>query len=110
MKAPSWLTAMPIAHRGLHDPANGIVENTLTALDAAAARGFSIECDVQLTSDGDAVVFHDFTLERLTPESGRVAEWTSAQLSETRDQGNRGRTASRRWRPSSTGSPGACRS
>jgi glycerophosphoryl diester phosphodiesterase len=88
MKAPSWLTATPIAHRGLHDPANGIVENTLTALDAAAARGFAIECDVQLTSDGDAVVFHDFTLERLTPESGTVAERTSAQLSELAIKGS----------------------
>lgn len=81
MKTPSWLTATPIAHRGLHNAANGIVENTLTALDAAAARGFAVECDVQLTSDADAVVFHDFTLERLTPGAGAVAERTSAQLS-----------------------------
>jgi glycerophosphoryl diester phosphodiesterase len=80
MTPPSWLTATPIAHRGLHDKANGIIENTLTALDAAAARGFAIECDVQLTADNDAVVFHDFTLERLTAEIGAVAERTSADL------------------------------
>lgn len=80
MNAPAWLTATPIAHRGLHDKANGIIENTLTALDAAAARGFAIECDVQLTADNDAVVFHDFTLERLTGETGPVVERTSADL------------------------------
>ncbi|HEV2559883.1 MAG TPA: glycerophosphodiester phosphodiesterase family protein [Microvirga sp.] len=80
MSAPAWLTAAPIAHRGLHDRANGIVENTLTALDAAADRGFAIECDVQLTVDGDAVVFHDFVLDRLTGETGPVAERTGADL------------------------------
>lgn len=80
MTPPTWLTATPIAHRGLHAKANGIIENTLTALDAAADRGFAIECDVQLTSDGDAMVFHDFTLERLTGETGAVVERTSADL------------------------------
>ncbi len=43
--APSWLTARPIAHRGLHDRAAGIPENTLAAARAAVARGFAIECD-----------------------------------------------------------------
>jgi glycerophosphoryl diester phosphodiesterase len=81
MSVPSWLVAAPIAHRGLHDKANGILENTLSAAEAAVARGFPIECDVQLTSDGDAVVFHDFTLERLTGEAGAVVERTSAALS-----------------------------
>jgi glycerophosphoryl diester phosphodiesterase len=80
MTPPSWLTATPIAHRGLHDKAIGIIENTLTAMEAATTRGFAIECDVQLTSDGDAVVFHDFTLERLTGETGAVVERTSSDL------------------------------
>ena len=64
MSAPDWLVARPIAHRGLHDRAGGILENTLSAAEAAIARGFAIECDVQDTSDGDAVVFHDHTLDR----------------------------------------------
>ncbi|HEY8381705.1 MAG TPA: glycerophosphodiester phosphodiesterase family protein [Microvirga sp.] len=80
MSAPAWLTAQPIAHRGLHDKANGIVENTLSAADAAVARGFAIECDVQLSADGEAMVFHDFTLERLTAETGRVIDRKAVDL------------------------------
>ena len=74
MTAPSWLTARPIAHRGLHDRAKGIVENTLSAAAAAIAHNFAIECDVQDTADGEAVVFHDHTLDRLTAERGPVRE------------------------------------
>ncbi|MFT0892286.1 glycerophosphodiester phosphodiesterase family protein [Pseudochelatococcus sp. G4_1912] len=72
MRAPAWLTAQPIAHRGLHDARLGVIENTLTAGEAAAQAGFAIECDVQLSADGEAVVFHDFTLDRLTSGQGRV--------------------------------------
>jgi glycerophosphoryl diester phosphodiesterase len=75
-----WLVARPIAHRGLHDRNNGIVENTITAADAAIARGFAIECDVQLTADGDAVVFHDFNLDRLTAETGDVVSHKASDL------------------------------
>lgn len=77
---PDWLVARPIAHRGLHDGAAGLVENTLGAARAALDRGFSIECDVQLTLDGDALVFHDFSLDRLTAERGAVSERTSQAL------------------------------
>ena len=80
MNAPSWLTARPIAHRGLHDRAKGIVENTLSAAEAALAAGFTIECDVQDTADGDAVVFHDDTLDRLTSHKGPVRSRTAAEL------------------------------
>lgn len=66
--------ARPIAHRGLHARESGIVENTLSAAQAAIERGFSIECDVQLTGDGEAVVFHDFNLDRLTGSRGAVAK------------------------------------
>src|SRR4051794_2404055 len=66
MKAAlDWLTARPIAHRGLHDKAKGVIENTVSAALAAVDAGYAIECDVQLTGDGEAVVFHDFTLDRL---------------------------------------------
>lgn len=78
--APRWLTARPIAHRGLHDRAAGIPENTLAAARAAVARDFAIECDVQLTADGEAVVFHDFALGRLTERSEPVASLTAAEL------------------------------
>lgn len=74
MSIPSWLVAKPIAHRGLHDKANGIIENTLSAAEAAITRGFPIELDIQLTADKEAIVFHDFELNRLTGEQGLVAE------------------------------------
>ena len=83
---PGWLTARPIAHRGLHDcgqldPGTGpIVENSSAAARAAIAGDFAIECDVQLTGDGEAIVFHDFTLERLTTASGRVDVARAADL------------------------------
>jgi len=78
--APAWLTARPIAHRGLHDERRGIVENTLDAAEAAIRRGFAIECDVQLSADGEAMVFHDETLDRLTTASGAVKEQSAAAL------------------------------
>ncbi len=67
-----WLVRRPIAHRGLHDRASGIVENSTAAAAAAVSRDYAIECDVQLTADLDAVVFHDFVLDRLTTMSGPV--------------------------------------
>jgi glycerophosphoryl diester phosphodiesterase len=76
----SWLTARPIAHRGLHDRANGVIENSMAAFAAAVDGGFAMECDVQLTRDGEAVVFHDFTLDRLTTEVGAVSERAAAAL------------------------------
>lgn len=80
MSAPDWLVARPIAHRGLHDPAARRFENTLAAAEAAVAAGYAIECDVQDSSDGEAVVFHDFTLDRLTRERGLVRERSAAEL------------------------------
>ena len=60
----------PFAHRGLHG--GGIVENSLSAFSAAIEAGHGIELDVQLTQDGFAAVFHDYTLDRLTNEAGPV--------------------------------------
>lgn len=79
---PGWLTARPIAHRGFHRRAEGVIENTPTAARDAIARGYAIECDVQLTKDGEAVVFHDFTLDRLTTATGPVADRAAADLAQ----------------------------
>lgn len=81
MQAPDWIVSRPIAHRGLHDAKRSVIENTVGAALAAVAGKFAIECDVQLTADGEAVVFHDFTLERLTAASGRVDQHSAAALS-----------------------------
>ena len=75
------LAARPFAHRGLHTP-GGPVENSIAAFDAAIAKGLGIELDIRLTSDGTAVVFHDEELDRLTGESGRVAERSARALSQ----------------------------
>jgi glycerophosphoryl diester phosphodiesterase len=75
-----WLTARPIAHRGLHDHSRGVVENSLSAARAAVRAGFAIECDVQETVDGEVVVFHDERLERLTSGSGRLDARSRAEL------------------------------
>jgi glycerophosphoryl diester phosphodiesterase len=80
MRAPDWLTARPVAHRGLHDAARGIIENMPAAAQAAVDGNFSIECDIQLTSDGEAMVHHDDVLGRLTEGSGALRGKTAAEL------------------------------
>jgi glycerophosphoryl diester phosphodiesterase len=75
-----WLIARPVAHRGLHDAAAGVMENTPAAFAAAAAANYAIECDLQVTADGEAMVHHDDALGRLTDGSGRLDEMTSAAL------------------------------
>ena len=80
MNAPQWLTARPVAHRGLHDAANGVIENMPGAAEAAVAGNFAIECDIQLTADGEAMVHHDDELGRLTEGSGRLLQKTAAEL------------------------------
>jgi len=75
-----WLVARPIAHRGWHGA--GRPENSLAAADAAISAGYAIECDIQRTADGEAVVFHDDALERLTGARGRIGDFTLAALRE----------------------------
>jgi glycerophosphoryl diester phosphodiesterase len=75
-----FITQRPIAHRGLHDVRRGILENTMSAFAGAIAKGYSIECDLQLTSDGEAVVFHDEHLERLSEGHGMVKDKTAAEM------------------------------
>lgn len=75
-----WLVARPIAHRGLHDAAAGRVENSRAAASAAIEAGCAIECDVQISADGEAMVFHDERLDRLTDESGALAACESRRL------------------------------
>ncbi|MEY4984456.1 MAG: hypothetical protein RIR62_2722 [Pseudomonadota bacterium] len=77
---PDFLRA-PIAHRALHDRAAGRPENSRAAVRAAVAAGYGIEIDLQLSRDGVAMVFHDETLERLTPQTGWLRDLTAAELS-----------------------------
>jgi glycerophosphoryl diester phosphodiesterase len=73
----------PIAHRGLWSP-DGPPENSLAAFQAACAAGYGIELDVQLSADGEAMVFHDDHLDRMTGAEGRIRDRTAAELGELR--------------------------
>jgi glycerophosphoryl diester phosphodiesterase len=80
MSGLDWLTARPVAHRGLHDAAAGIFENTTSAFAAAIAGGYAIETDLQVSADGEAMVHHDDALGRLTEGEGRLDAMTAAVL------------------------------
>jgi len=80
----SWLTARPIAHRGLHDLNRACWENTLSAFARAADKGYAIECDVHLTLDGVPVVFHDHELQRLAGQDGYIWQRTAAEMAALR--------------------------
>ena len=67
-----WLKR-PIAHRGLHDAAGGVIENSASAVTAAMGKGYAIEVDLQCAAGHMPVVLHDATLDRLTAETGPVA-------------------------------------
>ena len=77
---PAAFLHAPIAHRGYHDSTLGRPENTRAAFRAAVAAGYGIELDVQLSADGQAMVFHDETLERMTGATGAVTLRTAAAL------------------------------
>lgn len=79
MLHPDFLT-VPLAHRALHDVTDGRPENSRAAIRAAMDAGYGIEIDLQLSADGQAMVFHDYTLDRLTHDRGRVRAQTAAEL------------------------------
>ncbi|WP_020573555.1 glycerophosphodiester phosphodiesterase [Actinopolymorpha alba] len=83
------MTAVCIAHRG--EP-RGHRENTLPAIRAAVEAGADmVEIDLRLTSDGQLVVLHDPTLERLWGDPRSVESVTFADLAA------RHRAASGEW-------------
>ena len=66
------------AHRGLHG--NGIPENSLAAFELACQEGYGIELDVQLSRDGEVMVFHDYTLVRMTGDGRKLCEVDASEL------------------------------
>jgi glycerophosphoryl diester phosphodiesterase len=74
----AWIGDYVFAHRGLHSA--GIPENSPAAFASAIFGHFGIECDIQRSADGQAMVFHDWELDRLTGESGPVAGRSAAEL------------------------------
>ncbi|WP_182084552.1 glycerophosphodiester phosphodiesterase family protein [Aureimonas sp. ME7] len=83
-----WLTARPIAHRGLHDGNRSVPENSLSAFRLAVEAGYAIECDIQRSADGVSVVFHDHDLLRLTGEDTPLRSRTAAELAGLRLAGS----------------------
>lgn len=75
----AWIARHVFAHRGLH--AESRIENSTSAFEAAIDQGFGIECDVQRSRDGEAVVFHDWDLDRLTDRYGQVRKLSARELS-----------------------------
>ncbi len=79
----AWLTSWrgrQFAHRGLHNPRRGPVENTLPAFEAARIAGYGIELDIQFSKDMEVVVFHDDDLARLTGDPRKVRQLTLSAL------------------------------
>ncbi len=82
IKENSWLITKPIAHRGLWN--ENIVENSISAYKNAVDKGYPIEIDVFITTDGQLVSFHDESLKRMTGENGFVFNKSLAELKELR--------------------------
>lgn len=85
---PPAFLSVPLAHRGYHDAARRCPENSLSAFGAAIAAGYGIELDVQLSADGQAIVFHDDTLERMTSRRGAIRGNRAADLEAIRLRGS----------------------
>ncbi len=79
-----WIKDRPIAHRGFHDMNETVWENTATAFDRAVRSGFAIECDLQMSSDGVPIVFHDYVLKRLCGIDRQVRQMPAGDLTAMR--------------------------
>ena len=90
MTLPTAFLERPIAHRALHNRFEGRIENSMASIMAAAEAGYGIEIDVQPSSDGHAMVFHDDLLDRLTDETGIVRGRSCAELSQIQISGDSG--------------------
>lgn len=80
MTLPAALLTTPIAHRAFHDLSQGRPENSVEAVQAAIDHGYAIEIDLQLSRDGQAIVFHDYDLTRLTGHKGPIQQRTADEL------------------------------
>ena len=66
------------AHRGLHS--RTVPENSIEAFELACKNGYGIELDVQLSRDGTVMVFHDYTLVRMTGLEKKLCELDADEL------------------------------
>lgn len=82
MISDEWLKKRPIAHRGMWG--EGIPENSLAAFETAVIHDCPIELDVQMLADGTLVVFHDWTLDRMTHTQGELRKKSVYDLADIR--------------------------
>ena len=82
MTAPDGLFSPPFAHRGLWRPGES-PENSLSAFERACQAGYGIELDVRLSRDGEVMVFHDATLERMAGVEASIWDLSAAELGAT---------------------------
>lgn len=92
MTLPAEFLSVPIAHRALHDIAQNRPENSRAAVSAAIAAGYGIEIDLQLSADGQALVFHDYDMMRLTGQRGPVRMRSAAEATGTMLSSGNGET------------------
>lgn len=70
------------AHRGLYEADQSVPENSLEAFRRAVEAGYGIELDLQLSADGQVVVFHDDKLFRVCGVDQRVDAYRYEELRE----------------------------
>ena len=85
---PQAFTKIPIAHRGLHQREMACPENSLFAARRAVNAGYAIEIDLQLSGDEQAIVFHDYTLDRMTSGKGYLIDHDAAELQDLQLNGS----------------------
>ena len=75
-----WLRDWTYAHRGLHSA--GVPENSLAGFALAVERGLGVECDIQRSRDGQAMLVHDWELDRLTGVRGPLSAHSAEELAQ----------------------------
>lgn len=68
----AWIRNCYFAHRGLFN--EEFPENSIKAFENAIKNDFAIELDIQFTKDKKVIVFHDYTLERLTGDKRNISD------------------------------------
>lgn len=70
----SYIVNKKIIYRGLHD--NISPENSISAIKKAISKGYALELDLRMLTDGTIVVFHDERLGRMTKADGFLSNST----------------------------------
>jgi glycerophosphoryl diester phosphodiesterase len=73
---------LKIGHRGAMAY---VTENTIESIKKALSFGVDgVEVDVHVCASGELVVFHDFTLDRITSGTGEISKFTLSELKQLR--------------------------